>query len=71
MKILLLGEEAPDTCELCGKEDELRPYGPDGERICFECGMKDKETTEKMMALRLTQNTIDLGDLQQAMSRPH
>lgn len=32
--------EEPDKCELCGKHAELRPYGPRGERICFECGMK-------------------------------
>ena len=32
----------PDArCELCGKIDELRPYGPKGERVCFDCGMKD------------------------------
>lgn len=34
------------TCELCGAADkELRPYGPNGERICFECGMRDEEMT--------------------------
>ncbi len=34
-------------CELCGKKDELRPYGPNHENICFECGMKNKELTKK------------------------
>lgn len=34
-------------CELCGKQDELRPYGPNNENICFECGMKDEATTAK------------------------
>jgi hypothetical protein len=39
-------EPLPDgKCELCGKVDELRPYGPNDEWICFDCGMKDKETT--------------------------
>ena len=37
---------APATCELCGALDELRPYGPKGENICFDCGMKDPATTE-------------------------
>ena len=32
----------PSRCELCGKEDELRPYGPNGENVCFDCGMKDE-----------------------------
>lgn len=26
---------------MCGKVDELRPYGPNGEEVCFDCGMKD------------------------------
>lgn len=39
------------TCELCGNPNqELRPYGPNGECICFECGMKDKATTERKFA---------------------
>jgi len=36
-------------CELCGVIDELRPYGPGGKNICFECGEKDRETTEARM----------------------
>lgn len=36
-------------CELCGKIDECRPYGPNDEQICFECGMKDVETTKAKM----------------------
>ena len=34
-------------CQLCGKSDELRPYGPNNENICFDCAMKDKETTDQ------------------------
>lgn len=36
-----------EACQLCGKVDELRPYGPNGEEICFDCGMKDEKTTAK------------------------
>jgi hypothetical protein len=36
-------------CELCGKVGELRPFGPNNESICFECGMKDPKTTEAKM----------------------
>lgn len=39
----------PGTCELCGKTEELRPYGPNGENICFDCGMLDKAGTERRM----------------------
>ena len=34
-------------CELCGADEELRPYGPNNENICFDCGMKDEATTSK------------------------
>ena len=39
----------PGLCEFCGQKKELRPYGPHGERICFDCGMQDKEATERRM----------------------
>lgn len=38
-----IAEEEPQICELCGKFEETRPYGPNGERVCFECGMKDQD----------------------------
>lgn len=47
MNILLISGNQNGVCELCGKSAELRPYGPNGESICFECGMKDEETTLK------------------------
>jgi len=40
-------------CELCGETAELRPYGPNGENICFECGMIDEKATEAQFAKRL------------------
>lgn len=33
--------EKPQQCDFCGKIDELRPYGPNGECICYDCGHKD------------------------------
>lgn len=52
-KIVIIGlpqEDAP--CEYCGKIDELRPYGKNGAKICFDCGMKpeNKEHTSKMFS---------------------
>lgn len=41
--------EPDGPCELCGKIDELRPYGPKGERVCFGCGMKDEEAAKRAM----------------------
>lgn len=46
--VVIIEATPPAKCELCGKEDELRPYGPNGENICFDCGMKDEKTTAKM-----------------------
>lgn len=45
----IIAEQPPEVCEMCGKVDECRPYGPNGENICFDCGMKDEETTRKKM----------------------
>ena len=43
-------EESPRACQVCGVIDECRPYGPNNEEICFDCAMKDEETTERKMA---------------------
>lgn len=45
----IIAEQEPEVCELCGIVDECRPYGPNDENICFECAMKDEETTRKKM----------------------
>lgn len=44
-----IATEPPQQCDLCGKVAELRPYGPNGECICADCGKKDRATTERMM----------------------
>lgn len=40
-----IAEEALQVCELCRTVEECRPYGPNGEQICYSCGMKDLATT--------------------------
>lgn len=40
-------KENPQQCDFCGKIRELRPYGPNGECLCFECGMLDEEAAKK------------------------
>jgi len=32
-------------CEMCGGTQLLMPFGPNDEKICFECGMKNLPTT--------------------------
>ena len=44
-----IAEEKPQRCEMCGVIEECRPYGPNNEEICFDCAMKDEETTKKKM----------------------
>lgn len=52
----------PQSCDLCGEVEELRPYGPNGEWICFNCGMKDKEATARAFQKRLNEGDVRLGD---------
>ncbi len=46
-KTVLIEPELSSECELCGEVKELRPYGPGGKRICFQCAMKDPEGTKR------------------------
>ena len=45
-----IAPEPPQQCDLCGKVDELRPYGPNGECVCFECGTKDPGAVQRGIA---------------------
>jgi hypothetical protein len=42
-------EEVDRACELCGKVEECRPYGPKFEWVCFDCGQKDPAAMERGM----------------------
>lgn len=52
-RVIFIAPEKNQLCELCGKEDELRPYGPDNKRICWDCAKLDKEGTSRRMHLFL------------------
>ena len=47
--IVVIAPTGNAKCDMCGKQDELRPYGPRGENVCFDCGMKDKAAVERHM----------------------
>lgn len=34
----LITRQPAGVCELCGAQAETRPYGPNGELVCFPCG---------------------------------
>jgi len=46
-KVFVIEAENEQQCDLCGKVAELRPYGPNGECVCFECGMKNEEAARR------------------------
>jgi hypothetical protein len=45
----LIQVEPDRECELCHKITECRPYGPKGEQVCFDCGMKNPEAAHRQM----------------------
>lgn len=38
-----IAPEPEQMCEMCGKIDECRPYGPEGEQLCFDCATSTPE----------------------------
>ena len=46
-EIIVIEAESEQICSYCGEMHECRPYGVGGAQICFGCGMKDEETTDK------------------------
>ena len=47
-RIIIIEEESErQKCELCGKEAETRPYGPNAEEVCFKCGMKNEDAAKR------------------------
>jgi|KBSMisStaDraftv2_1062788.scaffolds.fasta_scaffold157156_3 hypothetical protein len=50
---IVIAAENSAACEMCGKHDELRPYGPNGANVCFDCAMKDKANAAAMFKRRL------------------
>lgn len=43
----VIEQTPPQKCELCGEIAETRPYGPNGEDVCFPCGMKDEKAARR------------------------
>lgn len=57
--LIIIKPEPDYKCELCGQIDETRPYGPMGEKICFECAMKNEAMTQKRMGQVLFGEPLD------------
>lgn len=39
-----IAQQMDEVCEMCGKIDECRPYGPNDENICFDCAHSTPES---------------------------
>jgi hypothetical protein len=39
--------EPKGLCQFCLAHTETRPYGPNGEEVCFKCGMKNEAAAER------------------------
>ena len=59
--ILIIEEGEPSICQVCGDLAELRPYGINGENICFSCGEKNQEETNKQMFRQLFDTEVPKG----------
>jgi hypothetical protein len=47
-------QRTPDgRCELCGEVEETRPYGPNGEEVCFTCMKKDEAAAKRTFDARM------------------
>lgn len=51
----VLESEGKQPCEMCGGVFELRPYGPNGENVCFFCAMEDPVAALMQLDARLEQ----------------
>jgi len=49
VEVALIVEEPDQPCQVCGTMAETRPYGPRGERVCYECGMKNPQSMRRQM----------------------
>lgn len=54
-----------EPCELCGESAALRPYGPGGKKICFECGKRDPHGTERRIAEAMGATPAELAKLEE------
>jgi hypothetical protein len=45
----VIAAELDRVCELCGTITECRPYGPNDEQVCYDCGMKDEAAAFRKM----------------------
>lgn len=62
--LVILEPQSDGKCDLCGAIEETRPYGPNGEEVCFTCGMKDEAAAGRQFEKLIGSNpyVIDLRE---------
>ena len=55
----IISPEKPQQCDDCGEIAELRPYGPSGTTVCFDCGMKDPAEAVRQLIKLIVQENIE------------
>lgn len=50
----VIEREHSQVCEKCGKSAETRPYGPNGEEVCFPCAMQDEPAAKRAFEARIS-----------------
>lgn len=56
MNIVTIDGTQHANCQTCGEKRELRPYGPNGENVCFPCAMKDEDAAKRQFGKLLNGN---------------
>lgn len=55
----IICSESEQMCQTCGVIAECRPYGKNGEQICFDCGMANEEETIKQAVRHILGSSND------------
>lgn len=63
--VVVLAVEKPQQCDGCGEIAELRPYGINGECVCYKCGREREPITTIMMAHLLFGDELTLENIYQ------
>ena len=65
--VFVIAPEPPQQCDDCGVIAQLRPYGPGGSCICWECGQKTPRATAARAVLAMTGWQLDETQMESLM----
>lgn len=65
--VTIIEAEDDKKCQICGAISECRPYGPEGQQICYDCAMKDPIGTEIRMAKALFDDDLTVEEAKERM----